>query len=219
MDTINALEVRVTDTSNMAKVLTDEISFMKKDVSSIGEIILAINYIADQTNLLSLNASIEAARAGQAGKGFAVVADEIKKLAGQSVNAVKKVEENITKINSRANNMVEIANKTAIVVGSQEKALSDTVSIFKNIDDHVDNLVKHLKKISEGVNTVEEVKANTLGSIESISSIIEEAAAVTGEVNSTAQKQLLLAEKLNEATKQLEKDSDILEEAIEIFTI
>ncbi|MDF2484346.1 MAG: hypothetical protein K0R46_514, partial [Herbinix sp.] len=47
----------------------------------------------------------------------------------------------------------------------------------------------------------------------------EEAAAVTGEVNSTAQKQLLLAEKLNEATKQLEKDSDILEEAIEIFTI
>lgn len=219
MDTISALEVRVTDTSNMAKVLTDEISFMKKDVSSIGEIILAINYIADQTNLLSLNASIEAARAGQAGKGFAVVAEEIKKLAGQSVNAVKKVDENITKINSRANNMVEIANRTAIVVGAQEKALTDTISIFNNIDDHVDNLVRYLKKISEGINTVEEVKANTLGSIESISSIIEEAAAVTGEVNSTAQKQLLLAEQLNVATKQLERDSNILEEAIEIFTI
>lgn len=219
VNTIGVLEDRITDTSNMSKLLTDEIAYMKKDVSSIGEIIQMINYIADQTNLLSLNASIEAARAGQAGRGFAVVADEIRKLAEQSINAASKVDENITRINSRTNNMVEIANKTVVVVESQEQALSDTVRIFNRIDEHVDNLVQFLQKISEGVVTVEEVKTNTLSSIESISSIIEEASAVTGEVNSTAQRQLNLAEELNNATKQMERDSNILEAAIEIFTI
>ncbi len=219
VDTIGVLEDRITDTSDMSKLLTDEIAYMKKDVSSIGEIIQMINYIADQTNLLSLNASIEAARAGQAGRGFAVVADEIRKLAEQSINAASKVDENITRINSRTNNMVEIANKTVVVVESQEQALSDTVHIFHRIDEQVDNLVQFLQKISEGVVTVEEVKTNTLSSIESISSIIEEASAVTGEVNSTAQRQLNLAEELNNATKQMEIDSDTLEAAIELFTI
>jgi methyl-accepting chemotaxis protein len=219
MRTVNALEDRVKDTSNMASILTEEIAYLKKDASSIGDIIAVINYVADQTNLLSLNASIEAARAGQAGRGFAVVAEEIKKLADQSIAASDKVNENIGKINSRANHMVEIASKTTEVVLSQEKALSDTVSIFENINDKVDNLVKHLSKISEGVNTVEEVKNSTLGSIESISSIIEEAAAVTGEVNETAQRQLQLAEMLKEATNQLEMDSSILEEAVKIFTL
>lgn len=219
MDTINALEERVSDTSNMARVLTDEIAHMQKDVSSIGDIIVMINYIADQTNLLSLNASIEAARAGQAGRGFAVVADEIRKLAAQSIEAANKVDENISRINLRTNNMVEIAEKTSKVVETQEKALSDTISIFKKIDNQVDDLVRFLHKISEGVSMVDEVKTNTLGSIESISSIIEEAAAVTSEVNSTAQKQMLMAEKLNEATKRLESDSNILEDAVEIFTI
>ncbi|HHX12165.1 MAG TPA: methyl-accepting chemotaxis protein [Clostridiales bacterium] len=219
MDTINALEERVSDTSNMARVLTDEIAHMQKDVSSIGDIIVMINYIADQTNLLSLNASIEAARAGQAGRGFAVVADEIRKLATQSIEAASKVDESISRINLRTNNMVEIAEKTSKVVGTQEKALSDTISIFKKIDNQVDNLVRFLHKISEGVSMVDEVKTNTLGSVESISSIIEEAAAVTSEVNSTAQKQMLMAEKLNEATKRLESDSNILEDAVEIFTI
>lgn len=219
MNTISVLEERVSDTSNMAKVLTDEIAYMQKDVSSIGDIILMINYIADQTNLLSLNASIEAARAGQAGRGFAVVADEIRKLATQSIEAANKVDENISRINSRTNNMVEIAQKTSIVVETQENALSETIAIFNKIDNHVDDLVRYLHKISEGVSMVDEVKMNTLGSVESISSIIEEAAAVTSEVNSTAQQQMLMAEKLGEATKRLESDSNVLKDAVEIFTI
>lgn len=219
MDTISILEERVTDTSNMAKILTDEIAYMQKDVSSIGDIILMINYIADQTNLLSLNASIEAARAGHAGRGFAVVADEIRKLATQSIEAANQVDEKISRINSRSNNMVEIAQKTSFVVETQEDALSETISIFKKIDNHVDDLVKHLDKILEGVSMVDKVKINTLGSVESISSIIEEAAAVISEVNSTAQRQMHMAEKLNGATKQLESDSNFLKDAVEIFTV
>jgi methyl-accepting chemotaxis protein len=219
MKTVGALEERVADTSNMAKLIIDETASLKKEAESIRDIISAINYIADQTNLLSLNASIEAARAGYAGLGFAVVAEEIRKLAGQSIDASNRVSDNILKINTRTNHMVEIANKTAVVVQSQEEALADTVSIFNSIDRHVENLTGYLSKISEGMKTVEGVKANTLGSIESISSIIEEAAAVTGDVNGTAQSQLVLAEQLNEATGQLEKNSEILGEAVKIFTL
>jgi methyl-accepting chemotaxis protein len=218
-ETISDLEERVADTSNMAKIIIDEIAYLKKEAEAIRDIISTMKYIADQTNLLSLNASIEAARAGHAGMGFAVVAEEIRKLSGQSMEASNKVKDNIERIASRTIHMVEIANKTSVVVQSQEKALTDTVSIFNRIDQHVDNLVGFLSKISDGVKTVEEVKSNTLGSIESISSIIEEAAAVTGDVNGTAQNQLTLAEKLNEATTQLEKNSTILEEAVKMFTI
>ncbi len=219
LETVSNLEERVADTSNMARIITDEITDLKNAAESIRDIVLTMDYIADQTSLLSLNASIEAARAGKAGSGFAVVAEEIRKLANQSMDASDQVKEKIKRIDDRTNHMVDIAEKTSNVVLFQESALIDTVSIFSKIDRQVDNLVIYLRKISEGIKTVETVKVNTLGSIESISSIIEEAAAVTGDVNSTAQGQLTMAEKLKEATVQLEHNADSLEEAVRIFKI
>ncbi len=219
MNIINTLDGKVKDTSEITRSIIEEIANLNTESRSIVDIIGVINEIADQTNLLSLNASIEAARAGQAGRGFAVVAEEIRKLADQSLNAAKKVKKSIDVIKSRTNHMVVMAGKAEQVVESQENALSDTVFIFRNIDVKVDHLVQNLVGISTGIQDIESVKSSTLHSVEMISAVIEEATAVAGEVNETAKRQLDSGEKLDEATKLLQENSRILEEAVNIFIL
>ncbi len=89
--------------------LNDNSASLDKSVTSINDIINLIKGISDQTNLLALNAAIEAARAGEHGRGFAVVADEVRKLAQHTQQATQEVEVNITALKESSNSMAEIS--------------------------------------------------------------------------------------------------------------
>lgn len=122
----------------------EQVAELNSLADSIGEVVSAIKNIAEQTNLLALNATIEAARAGEAGKGFAVVADEVKKLATETSSKTILIDERVARIQLAIRNTVEavaqiigdvqdIDRSTAAVAGAVEEQNAATAEIGRNI--------------------------------------------------------------------------------------
>lgn len=216
---INELNLKSRETYDITRRVIQRVEAFEKHSKNIGEFIQVINEIATQTNLLSLNASIEAARAGSAGLGFAVVAEEIRKLADQSLSASGHIQAKVNEIQKDTKDTVEVAKQAEDTVGSQAKAFDRAVEVFNNINNHVKDLVSHLDKISLGMKQIDTAKDDTLLSIESISAVSEESAAASEEMNATALNQLNAVEELRSSALELENDAKKLEEAIRVFKI
>lgn len=217
--TIDTLQDKVKATTQVTAEVISNIEDLEKASQSIANIVGAINDIADETSLLSLNASIEAARAGDAGRGFAVVAESIRKLAEQSLNSVNEIRNIVGKIQKQTVDTVEVAKQAELIVNSQEEALKATIAVFRDIDKHVSGLAENLSQISAGIDEMEGAKKDTLAAIESISAVAEETASAVTEVNEAAGRQLEAVKKLNNESEELIGRSEDLVEAINKFTI
>ncbi len=219
LETISILKDKAKATSEVTSEVISNIQELDEASGSIAKIIGAINDIADQTSLLSLNASIEAARAGDAGRGFAVVADSIRKLAEQSLNSVNEIKGIVDRIQKQTVDTVNVAKQAEVIVASQEEALKNTVEVFQDIDNHVSGLADNLVKISDGINDMDSAKKDTLMAIESISAVAQQTASSATEVNEAASRQLEAVEKLNNESEELIHHSEDLVEAINKFII
>jgi len=217
--TVDNLKQSAKNTTEITHVVIQDIQNLEAKSKSITSIIATIDDIASQTNLLSLNASIEAARAGDAGRGFAVVADEIRKLAEQSATAAGEIGKIIAQIQTQTHATVNNAMKAEETVNSQENAIEATIRAFGTVNDQVERLTENLMKISDGIGVIEQKKELTLSSIESISAASEETAAAATELGATADEQLRVVEALNRAAEGLGADSRNLEENVEIFKV
>lgn len=217
--TIDELNSKTEDTVSITSDIIEGIQSLEGASKRIESIIGVINEIADQTALLSLNASIEAARAGDAGRGFAVVADEIRKLADQSAVSVSQIKKIIFDINSKTNATVVTARRASDIVESQGESLKKTVSVFKQIDREVENLVGELEHIRKDISDMEAGKKETLTAIESISAVSQETAATVQEVTATSERQLEAVEKLNSQAEDLSANSERLISTVGVFKI
>ena len=147
--------------------------------SKIESIISEIEDIASQTNLLSLNAAIEAARAGDAGRGFAVVADQIRNLAEQSaksaVNTRELIEGSVNEINAGS----KAALKTAEVLEDVVASVKDIAGISRELSENIKVQVDSIEQANEGINKISEV-------IQSNSATAEESSATSEELSAQA---------------------------------
>ncbi len=162
--------------SDSVKEVAITIESLGKSSEQIGEIIKVINDIAGQTNLLALNAAIEAARAGEQGRGFAVVADEVRKLAERTTSSTSEIGEMIQSIQEKATSAVESmhvgTNDVESGVALANKAGSSLDHIVASIEKVTDMIQQIATAVEQQSVTGEEVAAN----IESVSSIIKKTA-------------------------------------------
>ena len=128
----DAVITSVNNIQQYTEQLKDDSASLNDSVLSIAQIMNLIKDISDQTNLLALNAAIEAARAGEHGRGFAVVADEVRQLAERTQKATQEVEININGLRQNSNTMIEISN----IFGTEAASIIETLDTFTmNVDD------------------------------------------------------------------------------------
>lgn len=185
----------------------------------IGVIIGVMDEISEQTKLLSLNASIEAARAGQYGRGFAVVSKEIGKLAEQSRKASKDIREIIKSIQSKTKESVVSARTAESFLETQTFTLENTIVVFDDINVSVDNLVKDLKDVVESTRKISEAKDEVLSSISNISASSQQAAASTEEITATIHEQVESVSHLENEIAELSNKTDKLEDSMKKFIV
>lgn len=128
---------------------TENVTTMSKETQGIASILSVIGGIADQTNLLALNAAIEAARAGEQGRGFAVVADEVRALAGKTQDSTSEVESALDKLNTGANSVVTAIERTA---STSQSAVEEAEGVATNLGD-LTSYVSQINDISVKIST------------------------------------------------------------------
>ena len=158
----NAVIISAKDGQNLAIQTNNAMDEINKKVSSINEAITIIDQIAFQTNILSLNAAVEAATAGEAGRGFAVVAQEVRNLANKSTEAAKDIKNLVESANIKTNEGKNIANNMIEGYETLNNNIDKTINIINDVSKTSKEQQTGIIKINEIVNTLkEQIQANT----------------------------------------------------------
>ena len=180
------------DMIGIAKTVQEAASTIEelgRSSAQIGEIVTVINGIADQTNLLALNAAIEAARAGEQGRGFAVVADEVRKLAERTSQATKDIAERIAAI---------------------QAAAGESVDAMKRGSDEVDKGVGLAKQASASLDTIVAASTDAMDMVQRIAAATEEQSAATEQVTQNMENISGIAKNSSSSTEQIKASSEAL---------
>ncbi|MGL4108445.1 methyl-accepting chemotaxis protein [Clostridium sp. LP20] len=215
--------VKVTDSIEelMSKfdMFIDMIYKMGEKFEGITNITALIQEISEKTNLLSLNAAIESARAGEAGKGFSVVAEEIRKLASESSNSTKEINDAISVILEEVNILISESKIMNEYINGQSLAISKTISSFDNISKSIYEIQPMITEVTEKANVVNDEKREILQGVDELLAISEEVTASSEEISSATGEVTILSTEVTEASVSLVGLTDKMREELDNFKI
>lgn len=189
--TMQAMMSNVRSISDVVITTAERITALGKSSEQIGEIVEVIDEIADQTNLLALNAAIEAARAGEQGRGFAVVADEVRKLAERTQKATKEISTRIKIIQSDTADAVGSMGEGTRLVKEGEQAVTRTAEAFAAILQRTERVSDVMSQLASAAEEQAATSNSMAQSVNDISTVIEESSrGVSNIADSTAGLQL-----------------------------
>ncbi|MEH6504559.1 MAG: methyl-accepting chemotaxis protein [Cycloclasticus sp.] len=197
-DEIVRLTKNVQTTTDREIALAKDVANLYEETSEVKNVLEVISNIADQTNLLALNAAIEAARAGEHGRGFAVVADEVRSLAGHTQSSLGKIDETISNVIKSIENVSKDMNKSSeeiqelsTIANSVDGRINETVTMVikatevsdKTVDDF-ESTGEKISAIVEKIAEINSLSATNARSVEEIASAAEHLNTMTENLNS-----------------------------------
>lgn len=200
-------------------VIYEQTNTTNESAMKIREATSLITSIAEETNLLSLNASIEAARAGEQGRGFAVVASQIQKLAEQSNDSARQIENIIDSLIEDSQKSVETMEDVKRIMENQNESVGHTNESFLQVGEGIRSSIESVNRISDKTKKLDAARVNVVDVVQNLTAIAEENAASTEETSASVTEVSSIVGNISENANSLRDVANRLEKNMKVFKI